>query len=61
MILTQRNYQKIRQKLGLDIVGGIIHSLDRNVSYTTVLPFVLTALLGIELTDSLILATTQVN
>jgi hypothetical protein len=59
--LVQLLTESRTKKLKPETVSGIFHSLDSNSSSATVVSFVLATSLGIELTNQLILATTQVN
>ena len=56
-LLTESRTKKLKP----ETVSRIFHSLDSNSSSATVIAFVLATSLGIELTNQLILATTQVN
>jgi hypothetical protein len=56
-LLTESRTKKLKP----ETVSRIFYSLDSNSSSATVVAFVLATSLGIELTNQLILATTQVN
>lgn len=56
-LLTESRTKKLKP----ETVSRIFCSLDSNCSSATVVAFVLATSLGIELTNQLILATTQVN
>lgn len=56
-LLTESRTKKLKP----ETVDRILHSLDRNSSSATIASFVLATSLGIELTNQLILATTQAD